>query len=362
MFRFSVTASALTALLSVGTADGSQRQFVASTGNDADPCTLAQPCRSFGVAVAAVDPRGEVIVLDSAGYGPVTITKAVSIVAPAGVHAGITVPPGQDGVTIDAPGPAVTVNLEGLTIDGRAFGGIGGNYGIRVINATDLIVSNCSIRGMLHDGINVGGGATLRARVYKSTSSDNVGNGFFINYGTASIDSSHFDHNLNSGIVAMDSTTIVVKNSTATANGSYGVRLMASASTETIGVVDSSALMANGSGGAQAVSSGSFSAAHLDVIRSTASRSDNLGISALVTGTGSAFVRATGNIVSDNASHAISADGAGAQVIATGNSVSQNFGAGLAGLNGGQISSGGDNTVYGNSPDTLGAVSTLTKL
>jgi hypothetical protein len=47
-----------------------QRTFVASTGNDANPCTLAQPCRGFARAVSQTSPSGEVIVLDSAGYGP----------------------------------------------------------------------------------------------------------------------------------------------------------------------------------------------------------------------------------------------------------------------------------------------------
>ena len=55
-----------------------QRTFVSSTGVDSHPCNLAQPCRSFASAIAQTDIGGEVIVLDSAGYGPVTITQSVS--------------------------------------------------------------------------------------------------------------------------------------------------------------------------------------------------------------------------------------------------------------------------------------------
>ena len=40
-------------------------------------------------------PAEQVIVLDSAGYGPVTITQAVSIIAPAGVYAGVSVSRGR---------------------------------------------------------------------------------------------------------------------------------------------------------------------------------------------------------------------------------------------------------------------------
>jgi len=37
-----------------------------------------------------VDPGGEVIALDAAGYGAVTITKSVNIIANPGFYAGIT--------------------------------------------------------------------------------------------------------------------------------------------------------------------------------------------------------------------------------------------------------------------------------
>ena len=45
------------------------------------------------------------IVLDSAGYGPVTITQSVSITAPPGVFAGISVPNtgNATGVLIASP-------------------------------------------------------------------------------------------------------------------------------------------------------------------------------------------------------------------------------------------------------------------
>src|SRR5215831_3490796 len=96
----------LLALLAATTDAGAsaQRTFVASyglTSNTAFNCSLAKPCRAFGEAIGVTNAKGEVIVLDSAGYGPVTITKSVSLVAPPGIYAGITVLSG-DGVTINA--------------------------------------------------------------------------------------------------------------------------------------------------------------------------------------------------------------------------------------------------------------------
>ena len=100
-----------------------QRTFVASNGVDINPCTIAQPCRSFGAAIGKTLAGGEVIVLDSAGYGVVTITKSISIIAPAGIYAGVSVPSGQTGVTVNGAG--IVVVLRGLTINGT-----GGSVGV----------------------------------------------------------------------------------------------------------------------------------------------------------------------------------------------------------------------------------------
>jgi hypothetical protein len=45
------------------------RTFVASTGSDSDPCSRVDPCRTFQAAVDATAAGGEVVALDSAGFG-----------------------------------------------------------------------------------------------------------------------------------------------------------------------------------------------------------------------------------------------------------------------------------------------------
>jgi hypothetical protein len=45
-------------------------------------------------------PGGEIIMLDSAGYGIVSIAQDVSIIAPPGIYAGISVFAGTVGVAI----------------------------------------------------------------------------------------------------------------------------------------------------------------------------------------------------------------------------------------------------------------------
>jgi len=124
---------------------GAQRTFVAASGSDAFPCSLSQPCRSFAAAIANTNGNGEIIVLDSAGYGSVTVTKSVTIGAPPGVYAGISVFSG-DGVTVDGNGIAVT--LRGLSINGQ-----GGATGINFAQGARLTVENCEIVNMANAGL-----------------------------------------------------------------------------------------------------------------------------------------------------------------------------------------------------------------
>ena len=115
------------------------RTFVAPDGVDTNPCSLTMPCRSFGAAVNAVAAGGEVVALGSAGYGTVELFKSVSIIAPAGVYAGVY----DSGAALLGAvyvGGTKTV-LRGLTINGS-----GGGRGIYHSSGV-LHVENCTITG-----------------------------------------------------------------------------------------------------------------------------------------------------------------------------------------------------------------------
>src|SRR6516162_9322601 len=96
------------------------RTFVASFGNDSNPCTFASPCKTFQHAIDAVLAGGEVTAIDSAGFGPITITRAVTITSPTGIEAGIVPAAGGNAITINA-GPNDAVVLRGLTVNGAGI-------------------------------------------------------------------------------------------------------------------------------------------------------------------------------------------------------------------------------------------------
>jgi hypothetical protein len=87
---------------------------------------------------------GEVIVLDSAGYGTFAISKAISITAPPGVYAGISAFSGH-AITITA-GPADTVILRGLTLISQ---GDTTGHGIFFNTGGTLHVENCVVNGFV---------------------------------------------------------------------------------------------------------------------------------------------------------------------------------------------------------------------
>jgi hypothetical protein len=123
------------------------RTFVSGHGSDTGTCGVGSPCRTFAYAITQTRPLGEITVLDSAGYGPVTVTQSVLITSPVGVEAAITTTTsGQNAITINT---GVDVTLRGLTL----VNGGGGNDGIRFTGDGALNVQNCLITGFTGDGI-----------------------------------------------------------------------------------------------------------------------------------------------------------------------------------------------------------------
>jgi hypothetical protein len=189
-----------------------QRTFVAHDGVDNPACSPVAPCRSFTAALAATSSNGEVIVLDSAGYGAVTIAKAVSIIAPAGVYAGISVSSGN-GVTVNA-GASDKVVLRGLTINGQ-----GGSNGIAFLQGAELNIEDCAIANLGTDGLVVSA-ANSSVIVKNSVFRDNAANGVSLLGGSvrATLDGIQLINNGASGLYALNFATAVVTSSVISGN------------------------------------------------------------------------------------------------------------------------------------------------
>jgi parallel beta-helix repeat protein len=189
-----------------------------SDANTATGCTATAPCRLFQAAMSVVDPKGEVVALDSGGYGAVTITKSISLIAPTGVYAGISVFPGSNGVTIATPG--ISVVLRGITINGQ-----GGSYGVYMSAGKQLTIENSAISNMSTGGIAVMNAAAVR--ISDSAIRDNAGDGIYLTGSAGAIITRlNISGNAAAGVNALGASATVtsVKISDSVINGSvFGV-------------------------------------------------------------------------------------------------------------------------------------------
>ena len=220
------TETASIRVIAVNDAQG-QRTFVSAQHGDdgntaATPaCSVTQPCRSFNVAINAVRSGGEVVALDSGGYGPVTINKAVTLSAPAGVYAAITaLTAGSSAITVSAAGGSNgdTVVLKGLTLTG-----LGGQEGINVTSVGNLHVEGCVISGFTDAGINVNLTVDGSRIVVKDTiTRNNANHGIFATTSTgrvrAAIDNCRSEGNGVNGFVASNNSTMTINRSVASGN------------------------------------------------------------------------------------------------------------------------------------------------
>ncbi len=164
-------AIALAVTLLLSTAANAQlfRAYVASDGNDANPCTLPAPCRLLPAALNAVASGGEIWMLDSANYNTATVTigKSVSILAV----------PGAVGSVVAVGGPAISITAGSLTVALRnlvivPLAGGGGTHGVMMTGASTLSIEDSLIANLSSNGVYVTG--TGKVKVTRTIIRNNV--------------------------------------------------------------------------------------------------------------------------------------------------------------------------------------------
>ena len=223
------------------------RVFVsARSGNDANTCdNINAPCQTFAGAVTKLNPGGEAIVLDSGGYGPVTITKSLTIEAPPGVTAFVH-PPSGDAITISA-GASDTVVLRGLVLNG------GSGHGITVVSAGSVFVENCVISGFVLDGIRVAANSPVWV---KDTISRLNGYGAELLNGHVAIEHCRFEGNTLDGVLA-DGSFVSVRDSVSARNGQDGFDAVTSSAVNSVLFIYECSSTFNLRNGLHAINSGS---------------------------------------------------------------------------------------------------------
>jgi Right handed beta helix region len=198
------------------------RTYVSRTGVDSNPCTAPLPCQTFQAALALTVAGGEIYVLDSANYGPVTINKAVTITSE-GAVAGIVAGSGV-GITISA-GANDVINLRGLEIDGSNTGSVG----IQFNSGQSLNIQKSVIRNFTGSGITFAPSGTSSLFVIDTNLINNLCSGISLtNSATGALSRVNLNQN-GVGVLAYGSGVSLTVTDTVAGNNTYGIGASSSA-------------------------------------------------------------------------------------------------------------------------------------
>jgi hypothetical protein len=208
------------------------RTWVSGVGNDANPCSLTAPCKTFAGAISKTFINGEIDCLDPGGFGTITITKSITIDC-SGTFGSILAS-GTNGVNINiavnANDPFRTVRLRGLSINGTgASGTIGTRTGLKGISITqalvveleNLVISDFSQQG-ISDTRSTGGGKLF---VRNSVIRNNTGAGILAQGAPGNNVNIENVHSINNsfGVATANANNVSVARSVFAGNTTAGV-------------------------------------------------------------------------------------------------------------------------------------------
>ena len=284
----STFAVAVTLLLSATAQAQAFRAYLAPTGNDANPCSLAAPCRLLPAALAAVASGGEIWMLGSANYNTATVTigKSVSILAV----------PGAVGSVVATGGPAISIAAGGLTVALRnlvivPLPASGATDGIVMTGASSLTIEDSLIANLPGFGVNV------------------------LGTGTAKIANTTLRNNSNYAVYAQNGARVGVSGSKMLGNSNGVLAYGATATSTTVAVSDS--IISGGVESATTSATFAGASARISVTRSTID-GNVYGPTSVTNGSGSAWVTVSGSMITNN-TYGWYQSGAGSVVKSLGN-------------------------------------------
>lgn len=214
----------------------SSRTWVSGVGDDINPCSRTAPCKTFSGAISKTFINGEINVLDSAGYGTLTITKSMTVDG-TGAHASM-LSSNVNGVNINIAAnvndPLRNVVLRNLSINGTgASGTVGTRTGVHGVSITtsganNVWIEDCVIFNFSQNGVRVlNVPNSINVFIRNSVIRDNGLDGVVASstsaafFARVTIENSHLTGNQN-GVNGGANSRISVDNSTLAGNTNAG--------------------------------------------------------------------------------------------------------------------------------------------
>ena len=304
------------------------RAYLTLDGNDANPCTVAAPCRLLPAALAAVADGGEIWMLDSANYntGPVAITKSVTILAMPGALGSVVA---LGGNAFDIGTAGVRVTLRNLNI--APFSAASANFtGVRMTNGAALALENVHVLDFV----------TGRGVWVSTAAKVSVLDSVFRNYST--------------GLVLAEGAQGNVSGSTFELGGNVGINVSTTLdSVSTLATISRSVISKSNSGILGEVFA-NFASVRVYVHDSVMEYNNDVGVGAYVGSfTGSVADVTLGNGMVATSTYCVRSLGTGARAWVSGSTLN-NCAFGLYAASGGLLESAGNNMVRNCSPCVSG--------
>jgi hypothetical protein len=229
------------------------RTWVSGTGDDANPCSRLAPCKTFAGTISKTATNGEINTLDPGGFGPVTITKSITIDGGTSGNGAITAA-GQTGIIINAGDTGIVI-LRHLLINGVGTG----INGIRILSAKAVYIEDCHIYGFQGSSATTGRGisderttANGTLFILNTAVERNEQTNIFISPSATGVvavldNVKLLDSNGNSGLSVRGGSTASIKNSVISANNSFGIVAEADAGGTNV-TVENCLITSNGTG------------------------------------------------------------------------------------------------------------------
>jgi hypothetical protein len=212
---------ALVAGFSTGAFAQATRTWVSGVGDDVNPCSRTAPCKTWAGAISKTAEGGEIDPLDPAGYGTLTITKAIVIDGGTGSGWGHTLSAGSPSgfivnVTTGTHVSDAVVILRNLTINGAIQSPtVGATQAVNYIKAAQLIIERCWFENVSTTGITTASAATSINLRVEDSFFDNVGTGILVTtssgFAQAHIDNCRFNA-LSAGVNTTSNAFVNIRN------------------------------------------------------------------------------------------------------------------------------------------------------
>ena len=264
-----IVTTLLASMLQISPAQAQRTEtWISGTGSDSNTSTLCQraaPCQGVSAAMSVTFAGGTVFCADplvsfGASSSPVVITKDLTIDCTSGFAASPVFYSGGVGVAVNTPG--INVTLRGLTIYGIDTPAAPQTAGVSITAGAVVRIENCKIFSVgSGPGIQVTpSGGTAVIKIQDSTITNNGGGILVTPTGGAdvsiSVDRSRIESNKGGGIkingTSAGSITADIGDTSVSFNSGNGINAVAGSSSQNIVSIRNSVIAKNAAAGVQA--------------------------------------------------------------------------------------------------------------